>query len=202
MRTKSVFKPALLSLIAFALLVTSAGPAEAKKEKREPIEKFKARAISLDRGAAKNLDITIFGWTTPEERQALLQTFVDGGSKALYKALEKETVKGYLKLPNTLGYDMQYAFQFEVEGKRRIVLATDRPLGFLELARSSRSTDYNVSLVVLDLDPETGEGEGQATGGAELSIKDGKLQIEYVGTQPTRLTNVKPVALKKKKGKE
>jgi len=109
--------------------------------------------------------------------------------------------KGYLQLPQTLGYDMQYAWQVEVEGKRRIVLATDRPMGFLELSRGFRSRDYNVSLVVLDLDPETGEGEGTAMGGAELSIdkKTGRLQIEFAGTQPTRLANVKKLKAKKKK---
>ena len=41
--------------------------------------------------------------------------------------------------------------------------------------------------------------ESLGLGGAELSIKDGKLQIEFVGTQPTRLTSVKSVPPKKKK---
>ena len=194
MRTTRL-QPFLLTLIAAVLL---AGPAAAK-EKRQPIEKLKARAISLDRGAASNLDITIYEWTTPTEREELIRTFVEGGSKALYDALDQASDKGYVKAPRTLGYDMKYAFQFEVEGKRRIVLATARPFAFLEMARNTRSTDYDVSLMVLDVDPETGEGEGQATGGAELSIKDGKLQIEIAGTQPTRLTRVKSVPLKKKR---
>ncbi len=184
-----------------AVVLAVLAPAEAK-DKKEPIEKFRARAVSLDRGAAKNLDIVIYEWTTPEERQALLQTFLDGGSKALYDALDDQSEKGYVKLPQTLGYDMQYAWQVEVEGKRRIVLATDRPMGFIELARNTRSTDYNVSLVVLELDPETGEGEGLAMGGAELSIdqETGRLNIEFRGTQPTKLTNVKRLAPKKEKG--
>ena len=155
--------------------------------------------MNLDRGSASFLDIVITEWTTPEERESLIRTFLERGSKALYDALEEKSEKGYVKAPQTLGYDVQYAFQFEIEGKRRIVLATDRPFAFLEMARNTRSTDYNVSLMVLDVDPETGEGEGTATGGAELSIKDGKLQIEFVGTQPTRLTHVKSVPLKKKK---
>ena len=144
------------------------------------------------------LDVVIYEWTTPEERQALIQTFVEGGSEKLYEALFKEGEKGYVKLPNTLAYDMKYAWQFEHEGKRRIVLATDRPMGFLELTRALRTTDYNVSLVVLELDPETGEGEGYAAAGVELSIDaTGRLTLEYTGTQPTRLTRVKPVESKK-----
>ncbi len=77
------------------------------------------------------------------------------------------------------------------------MLATDRPFAFLELARGSRSTDYNVSLVVLEIDPETGEGEGSAVGGAELSIdKEGRLNIEIHGTRPTKLNNVRTMTPK------
>lgn len=196
MMTTYFRRPALLALLAASWLTIAAAPAAA--EKKQPIEKFRARAVSLDRGAAKNLDIVIYEWTTPEERQALIQTFLDGGSKALYDALDDKSEKGYVKLPQTLGYDMMYAWQVEIEGKRRIVLASNRPMGFLELARNTRSTDYNVSLIVLDLDPETGEGEGTATGGAELSIdkETGRLNIEIHGTRPTKLTKVKPLKIK------
>ena len=197
-KTKCIRGVALLVLLAAATVIS--GPAWGK-EKREPIEKFRARAFNINIGRASLVDIVIYEWTTPEERQELFQTFVEKGSEALYDALDDKRDKGYLKLPQTLGYDMQYAWQIEVEGKRRIVLATDRPMGFLELSRGYRSTDYNVSLVVLDLDPETGEGEGSATGGAQLSIdkKTGRLQIEFAGTQPTMLKQVKTVAPKKKK---
>ena len=192
-------RTALLTLLAAGFLTLAAGPVAA--EKKQPLEKFRARAISLDRGAAKNLDITIYEWTTPEERQALIQTLRDGGSKALYDALDDNGEKGYVKLPQTLGYDMNYAWEVEHEGKRRIVLATNRPMAFLELMRNTRSTDYNVSLIVLEIDPKTGEGEGTATGGAELSIdkETGLLTIEIRGTQPTRLTQVKPLKIKDKK---
>ncbi len=197
-KTQTTVKSALLA-VAAVLLVTAGSPAAAeKKAKREPIEQFRATAMSLDRGRAGNFTITIYEWTSPEERQALLQTLVDGGSQALYDALDDVSEKGYLKPPRTLGYDMQYAWQSEVEGRRRIVLATDRPLGFVEVTRNYRSTDYDISLVVLDLDPETGKGGGVATIGAELKFnkKTGRLEIEVPGTQPTRLTNVKPIGKK------
>jgi hypothetical protein len=187
-----------MALLGVTFFGVPSGPVWAKG-KREPIEKFRANAFDINRGRASSLDIVIYEWTSPEERQALIETFVGEGSKALYSALFNASVKGYLKLPQTLAYDMQYAWQFEVEGKRRIVLATDRPMGFLEMARGFRSRDYNVSLVILDLDPETGKGEGTAIGGAEFSIdkKTGRLEIEFMGTQPTKLTNVRRQKIKK-----
>lgn len=201
MNTRAISKIILIAAVASVMMFAAAGPIAAKGEKRQPIEKFRANVYSPVLGEASLLHISIYEWTTPEKRQALLQAFVEGGSKALYRALDKEGEKAHLKLPKTLGYEMRYAFQFEVEGSRRIVLATGRPLGFLELARGSRSTDYNVTLVVLDVDPETGEGEGHAIGGAELSIdKNGRLKIEFPGTQPTRLSKVKRQKIVKKDG--
>lgn len=199
MNTNKTFKTTLLGLLAVALLATAATPALAK-EKREPLEKFRARAFNLDWGGATNLDIVIYEWTTPEERDGLFKTFFEQGGDALYDALDDKTDKGFIKLPRTLGYDMKYAWQVEVEGKRRIVLAADRPMGLLELTRASRTTDHNVTLVILELDPETGEGEGTVIGGAELSIdkETGQLIIEAAGHQPTMLKKVKRLKSKKK----
>ena len=202
LETRPLRVTCLLALLAAVLLVLVPDAAQAKKkEKKVALEKYRARAVSLDRGRIRNLDIAIYEWTTPEERESLFDAFAEGGSKKLYGALFKLDGKGSVKLPNTLAYDMKYAFQFEDEDKRRIVLATDRPLGFIEFARASRSLDYNVSLVVLELDKETGEGEGIAMGGAELSVdkKTGRIIIEHTGTQPTKLTLVKKLGAKKKK---
>ena len=191
-------RSALLTLLAVALVASAAAPAVAK-QKRQPLEKFRARAFNVDWGGATNLDITIYEWTTPEERERLIRTFVEGGGDALYDALDDVSDKGFIKLPRTLGYDMQYAWQFEAEGRRRIVLATDRPMGFLEMSRGSRTRDYNVTLVVLDLDPETGEGEGTVALGAELSVdkESGRLVVEIAGKRPTELKKVRPLAKRK-----
>ena len=111
-------------------------------------------------------------------------------AQALFKAGEK----GYVKAPNTLAYDMKYVWQFEHEGKRRIVLATDRPMGFLELTRASRTTDYNVSLVVLELDPETGEGEGHAAAFLEGGEKSGSEIQEIFLKRCAKLLELYPAS--------
>ncbi len=194
MKNLGLMRITLLVLLAAVLLITAVEPIEARKS-REPIEKYRARAFNIDWGGATNLDIVIYEWTTPEERQDLIRTFVEEGGDALYEALDDTTQKGFIKLPRTLGYDMQYAWQFETEGRRRIVLASDRPMGFMELSRNARSTDYDVTLVVLDLDPETGEGTGTVALGAELSVdkESGRLQVEIAGRQPTDLKKVRPL---------
>lgn len=64
-----------------------------------------------------------------------------------------------------------------------------------ELSRNSRTTDHNVTLVILDLDPETGGGTGTVIGGTELSIdkETGQLHIEAAGHRSTELKKVKSV---------
>ena len=48
--------------------------------------------------------------TTDEEREALIAAFVEGGQNMLLKALQKVKPRvGYIRTPNSLGYDLQYA---------------------------------------------------------------------------------------------
>ena len=200
MTSNRTTRSAVLVTLALASPALLASPVSSK-EKRVPLEEFRARVFDVNRSKVSLMDIVIYEWTSPEERQSLLDTFVDEGSEALYDALGDAGNKGYVRLPHTLAYDMQYAWQAEVDGKRRILLATDRPVTFLELVRGFRSRDYNVSLVILELDPETGKGEGTALGGAELKMNEetGRIEIEFLGTQPTRLTNVTPKSPRKRK---
>jgi hypothetical protein len=156
-------------------------------------ERYRANATSVDRGSATIVDITIREWTSPEERQALIEAFVEGGNRGIYDFLAGRKEKGYLQISGSLAYDMRYAYQFEADGKRQVVLATDRSIHLGELRRNSRSLDYSISLVILEIDNATGEGSGMLAIGAELSVdkETGKIQIEVPGIQPTRLTRVR-----------
>lgn len=178
--------------ILCTLLLVGARPSTAKK--KEVIERFHANAMDLDAGRATQMQIGIYEWTTDEERQALIQAFNEGGNEAAYKHLGKLDEKGYLRGAQTMGYQMRYAYAFESDGKRQIVLATDRPISFGEAMTGSLSQENNISFVVLQVDKETGEGIGQVVWGAEFKVneKTGQLEIETLSQNPTKLTDVKP----------
>ena len=56
---------------------------------------------------------------------------------------------------------LRYAREFKGEvGKRSIVMALDRPISMWEAAQNPRWRDYDMTLIVLDVDAE-GKGEGQ-----------------------------------------
>ena len=87
---------------------------------------------------------------------------------------------------------LRYAREFkDEEGKRRIILVLDRYISMAEAVYRPRWRDYDVTLIVLDVDAE-GKGEGQLAMGVQLAIDQEKkaLVIENFGSEPIRLMSV------------
>lgn len=189
------------SYIALSCVLLLAGGAVLAKEKKEVLERYRTTAMSLEVGRTSMMDIGIFGWSTEQDREALIAAFQHGGDKALYDLLAKQEEMAFVSLPQTLGYQMRYAFQSESNGKRMITLATNRPIAMGEVMRGSLSQENNISLVFLGLDPETGEGTGEMIVGADFGVnkKTGKFEIETLGREPIKFTTVKPMTVKHKK---
>ena len=183
----------VFGLALAALALAAAGHAE-EAAKPEP-ETFVANAMSLSGGAGPNtarLRMYVKGWTTDEERGNLLRVLAEQGSRKLAEALQDEKPLGTISFSNSLGYDLRYARTMEYEGKRRIVLATDRPILGAEVMNNTRSLDNAVTLIFLELDAE-GNGTGKMLVGAELVLDAEKrdLNIETVLTNPIQLTKVR-----------
>ncbi len=185
----SLQKNCLFVFIVAAMFCISSGFAEDKSEFKET---YNANAIALGQGLASNLQVTITRWTTEEERNVLLKALTEQGQDAMIKILEKQKETGFLRLPNTTGYRLYYAYQTQKDNKRRIVLATDRPVRMAEAWRNGRSMDYAITMVELNLD-ENNKGEG--TLGFALKLKfhpeTKHLEIENYGTDPVQLRNVR-----------
>lgn len=185
--------------VVVCLLLVGPGTVAAK-EKGHVIERFQATAMDLDSGRASIVEIGVLEWSTDEERQALIEAFNEGGNQGAYEHLGKQDEKAFVRLPATLGYQMRYAYNFESDGKRQIVLATDRPIGMGEIMRGTDTKEDNISFVVLQLDPETGKGTGEMVFGAEFKVnqKTGQLEIETISMNPTKFTTVKTEKVKHK----
>jgi hypothetical protein len=157
-------------------------------------EKFTGYAINMD-GAVNTgtVDFTIERWSTDAERDQLLALIPkehDSPDK-LVRALQDMKSVGSIRTPQTLAWDLRYARQFKSdEGGRRIVLVTDRPIGFREARNSSRSMDYPFSILEIRLNAKD-EGEGKIFGGSKVYVEKGELVVENWGTQPTRFNNIR-----------
>lgn len=182
-----------IGLLLLAILGVIGGPFAIAEDAAEFKETYNANAIALGKGLTSNLQITITRWTTPEERNALLTTLVEKGQEEMIKVLKKQKETGFLRLPNTMGYSLYYAWEVKKEGgKRRILLATDRPVAMAEAWHGTRSMDYAVAMVELMLD-EQNRGDGALMFAVKLKANQETktLEVENYGTDPVQLRNVR-----------
>jgi len=204
MQGRTFVRWAFAGAIALALIMAVMPIAQAQEETRES---FSAFAVAMGTsnppimpaGQTTTFQITITRWTAPEERNALLAQLIENGQEALIKALQKTEETGFIRATGRAAARstfpserLRYAFQFPgEEGKRRIVLALDRPISMWEAVNSPRWRDYDMTLIVLDVDAE-GKGEGQLAMGVQMGVnqEEKKLVIENFGTEPIRLTRV------------
>lgn len=202
------FGTAAAVLLAVALLLASFNLAFAGEEE-EFRETFEAFAVAMGvtnppiipPGSSMTLQINITRWTTAEEREALFAQLVENGQEGLVKALQKQEETGWTR-PRSRGAAsrstfpserLRYSRQVDLGGgKRRIILALDRPISFREAMYRPRWNDYDLTLIVMDLD-ENGEGEGQLYVGVRLDLNNEtkQLVIENFGSEPVRLTRIR-----------
>jgi hypothetical protein len=164
-------------------------------------ESFSGFAINLNGGAARTaiVDFTIERWSTDAERDQLLSILreeknVNKANEKLLTALQKMPKVGYIRAGSSLGWDLHYARQGELpEGGRRIVLGTDRPIGFTEARSGSRTMDYPFTIVEMQFD-KNDKGVGKILNGTKLFIdKNNNLTLEHYSQQPVRFNEIKKV---------
>jgi hypothetical protein len=180
----------ITSVLGIGLLLLAAGSALAQKVK--PIETFTAFGTQMTTGRAGAVTITIERWSTDQEREALLTILKEKGQKELTAALYKMPRVGFIRLPNTRGYDLKYARSTpNPDGSRKVVVAADRVLAFREAVSASRSTKYNFAVAEMHF-PKSGDGEGKLAPATLISIDKttNQIEIENYGAQPVRLMKV------------
>lgn len=183
-----------------ALTLSVAVPMAAK-DKNKSIEKYKANAIMQAAGAGSMAEINIYRWSSDEEREQIVEVIKKASaesrinSRDVAKELRGMEKAGYAFFAGRQGYPLRYARAFDTgDGKRQIVLATDRPVSFAEAYDQSRLGDFDVTIILLTVDAE-GKGEGLLSMGTEVKWNDStnKLEITNVSSQPIKLGDVRRV---------
>ena len=184
-----------LSLTVFAQTTEQSKPAPTPKPKPK-VEHFSAVA-SLPRSPTRTawVDIRINRYTSNATTKRLAAVLVEGGQDALVKELEKAKPIGHASLSARVGFfDLKLIRSRQTPTGRRIIAASDRPIGFLEAYGGGRTMDYKLGILVLDLKKnKKGKevGEGMLLYASQVKIENGKLEIEYVGMDPIKLRNAR-----------
>ena len=156
-------------------------------------EVCQAQAMGQNTQAGQTFNVTVHidEYSTPEERQILIDAFNTGGSKGLYNALDKMSARGRIAVTGTLGYDIKYARKIPADEGFKLIVVTNRPINFREAWNSGRSVNYNLSYLEITLNKETGKGTGTLIPAALFKIdkKSGEVTIEAF-RNPFTLTNI------------
>jgi hypothetical protein len=179
-------------------LVTGAGltSSAAARQTNGEAERFTAFAVNMGtpgRPGAQTVEIQVERWSSDEEREKLLTALREQGPDKLLDTLQKLPRVGYIRTPNSIGYDLHYARKGQLpEQAERIIIATDRRIGFWEAANRPRSIDYPFTLIEMRIKPN-GDGEGKMSLATKITTEDdGKtIVLENYQSQPTLLTSIK-----------
>ena len=186
----------LMATLAAAAL-TAPASAQTQGEKLR-IEAFAVNMSNIGTGRTNTVLMEIDRWTTDQQQDELRTALLEQGSDKLLQALQKQPRVGFIRLPNTVGYDLHYARETALpDGGRRISIATDRRIGFWEARNQPRTIDYPFTLIELRVDAN-GKGQGKLSVASKITY-DAELKtitLENYTTEPVRLQNVK-VEIKK-----
>jgi len=186
MQAKSWTSKLLILASALALLAV---PGIAR-DKNETID---ATAWGTGTQLGKNFGVTliIYQYSTPEDRQILVEAFQKSSNQGLVNALERMKAVGHISITGTLGYDVSYIALIPTPTGRKIRFVTNRPIRFGEAYFDTRSQAYDLSGGELDInDQDKSKSAGVLWPAAQLGIDDqGQLSINLL-QNPWRLSNL------------
>jgi hypothetical protein len=172
----------------------AAGVASAAK----PVEQLTAFAVDMSNLARNTrtgtVDFIIDRWSTDADRDKLVAALREGGSDALLRALQKQDEVGRVRGTGSVGYPLRFAREIPIStGGRRVILATDRPVSFLELTNRPQTMEYPFMIIDIRMNAK-GEGEGKLLPLARVTMnEDHVIEIENYASEPVRLSSVRKV---------
>jgi hypothetical protein len=177
------------SALAILLLVAMISLPGFARDKNETID---ATAYGTSTQLGRNVGVTliIYEWSTPEDRQALVEAFQKGQNQGLVNALGKMKAVGRIQIPGTLGYDVSFIRLIPTPTGRKIRFVTNRKITFGEAWADSQSKSFDLSAGEMDLnDQDKSKSAGVLYPACQFTInKDGELQIE-LNQNAWRLSN-------------
>ena len=142
------------------------------------------------RTITRTFTLTINRRTSDAEAARYLNTLDRGGQDALLREIDQNDL-GRFSLSGSVGERLNAVIIDQDGGDTRIRAVFRRWVGFGELRRGARSTDYPFGYIEVRYDPRTGRGEGTFIPAARIRFRGGNtVEIEDFGTFPGRLMGV------------
>jgi hypothetical protein len=177
--------------LLLVLLLTAAVPALSQNDRKTETIDATAMGTSTQMGQSVSVKVTINQFSTPEDRQVLIDAFKKGQSKGLVDALTKMKPVGRIAITGTLGFDLSYIALIPTPTGRKIRFAANRQIRFGEAYANSQSMAFDLTAGEFDLnDKDKKKSSGVLYPAAQLIInKQGQLQFE-LRRNPWKLVNI------------
>src|SRR5215471_4970187 len=160
---------------------------------RDKNETIDATAYGTSTQLGRNVGVTviIYEFSTPEDRQILVDAFQQGQNQGLVNALQKMKAVGRIQIPGTLGYDLSFIRLIPQPTGRKIRFVTNRKISFGEAFTDSQSQSFDLTAGEFVLnDQDKSKSTGVLYPACQFTInKDGELQIE-LNQNAWRLSNI------------
>ena len=137
------------------------------------------------------MNIYVQGTTSNGDVDELIGILKQKGQDGVVRKLEDSKDLGRVAPTGSVGTGMRFVrIRPTSNGGVHIVMASNRPISFPELWNGTRSRDYPIGIVVLDIDKD-GKGSGSFAPLCKVRFnKKGELEIENYGQKPFRLANI------------
>src|SRR6266436_1076156 len=167
------------ALLFGAMIMGSAFALSADRVKSETIG-ASAMGTGTQLGQVISITVTIYEFSTPEDKQILVDAFDKGQNQGLVNALTKMKAVGHIAITGTLGYDLSFIRLIPTPTGRRIRFVTNRQIRFGEAFFDSQSQAFNLTAGELDIDDtDKKKSTGLLYPEAQLALdKEGQLKIE------------------------
>ena len=177
-------------LFLIVLLVIASVPSFGQRRGTETIDAT-AYGTSTQLGRNFGVKLIIYEFSSPEDRDVLVQAFQKGQNDGLVNALEKMKSVGRIQIPGTLGYDLSFIREIMTPTGRTIRFVTNRKIAFGEAYWDTMTKSFNLTAGEINInDKDKDKSDGVLFPAAQLIInKEGELQWE-LNQNAWRLTNV------------
>ena len=175
-------------LILFLLAATLALSAE---DRGEEVIDATAMGTSTQMGRVISVKVTIYEFSTDEDRVILVDAFKQGQNEGLVNALTRMKSVGRIAITGTIGYDLSYIRLIPTPTGRKIRFVTNREVRFGEHFYNTQSKAFNLTAGEIEInDSDKDKSAGVLYPAAQLIInKDGQLEFQ-LNQNPWKLVNI------------
>ena len=177
-------------LLAALVLIGVTAVVSAQDRSTETIDAT-AMGTSTQLGQNVSVKVTIYEFSTDEDRKILVDAFKKGQNQGLVNALTKMKSVGRIAITGTIGYDLSFIRLVPTPTGRKIRFVTNRVLRFGEAYYNTQTRAYNLTAGEIEInDSDKDKSAGVLYPAAQLVInKEGQLEFQ-LNKNPWKLVNI------------